>query len=231
VMNEDMSIGFQSVLLGADNMEASIENARKEDEKQYAAWGIIREGDNFYYQGQLVHLFYDKYDAETVIRTININPLGTVDVKVTRSIRNKIMSVEYMTQEEVEELFGMDDFSGLDCDIEEEEFEVWEKEFEKESDVYRLTVEELPDDVINMMRNCDIRTWHVLHFGGRQYIRYQGFAWNYAYQPIYDESGWRIDIKRLGKRDYGYVLLSLPDNGPVKVYCDGQEVELMEIGK
>lgn len=236
-MEENMDIGFWSVLLNVDDddMESWVDKAQKEDEEQYLKWGITRENSNFYYQGQLVHLFYDKYDAETVIRTININPLGTVDVKVTRNIRNKILSVDYMTEEEVIELFGTDALFGIDCGEEDFESEKWsyeskEDKFEAENEVFRLTVEELPDAVIDQMQdNGAIKTWYVYHCEGRKYLCYRGFAWNYAYQPVHDEEGWQINIQRLHKKDYGDVLLSLPDNGSVKVYCDGQKVGLVEI--
>lgn len=227
----DMDISFRSVL-DPDYVDQRKWKAEQEDAGQYQEWGITRDGQDFYYQNQLVRVFFDEYDGENVIRTLQWNPAGTVDVKVTRSIRNKIISVAYMTEEEVTELFGTQDLS--DGDFEEEydsEEEKNEEKFDPENDVYRLTREELPEDVCELMKdNGEIRTWYVYHVKGQQYLCYKGFAWSYGYQVAYDEKGWQINIQRFQKKEYGDVLLALPDNGPVTVYCDGQKVALTEIG-
>ena len=139
------------------------------------------------------------------------------------------MDVEYMTAEEVTALFGTDDLS--DWEFEEEEDPVYkEKEFkDPENDVYRLDAEELPEDVRNqMMDHCEIRTWYIYHSEGQQYLCYRSFAWSYGYQLTYDEKGWQINIQRFQKKDYGDLLLALPDNGSITVFCDGQEVALTE---
>lgn len=227
----DMDISFRSVL-DPDYVDQRKWKAEQEDAGQYQEWGITRNGQDFYYQNQLVRVFFDEYDGENVIRTLQWNPAGTVDVKVTRSIRNKIISVAYMTEEEVTELFGTQDLS--DGDFEEEydsEEEKNEEKFDPENDVYRLTREELPEDVCAFMKdNGEIRTWYVYHVKGQLYLCYKGFAWSYGYQVTYDEKGWQINIQRFQKKEYGDVLLALPDNGPVTVYCDGQKVALTEIG-
>lgn len=235
----DMNISFQSILLDSDDLNQWKRKAEQEDATQYQEWGITRVGQDFYYQNQLVRVFFDKYDKEDVIRTLQLNPAGTVDVKVTRSIRNKIISVAYMTEEEVTELFGTEDLADgnleEDSTFLEKEFakeEKKEEEMDPENDVYRLTVEELPEEVHDLMKdNGEIRTWYVYHANGHQYLCYKGFAWSYGYQTAYVENGWKINIQRFQKKDYGDVLLALPDNGPVTVYCDGQEVTLIEIEK
>lgn len=232
----DMSLSFQYMLPGmlpdSDDWNQWKQEAEQNDAREYQEWGIVRDGQDFYYQNQLVRVFFDEYDGEQVIRTLQLNPAGTVDVKVTRSIRNKIISVAYMTEEEVTELFGTQDLS--DGDFEEEydsEEEKNEEKFDPENDVYRLTREELPEDVCAFMKdNGEIRTWYVYHAKGQQYLCYKGFAWSYGYQVAYDEKGWQINIQRFQKKEYGDVLLALPDNGPVTVYCDGQKVALTEIG-
>lgn len=236
----DMDIHFQSVLLDSDDWEADKQRAEQEDAQQYQEWGITRDGDNFYYQNQPVRVFFDQYDGEQVVRTLTWNPAGTVDVKVTRSFRNKIISVEYMTGEEVAELFGTDGLpdwdageggQGEDRDdsmSKKEKHGNGEEEFDPENDVYRLTQEELPDDVVRqMMDNGAVRKWYVYHSGGRQYLCYRGFAWSYGYQLSYDEEhGWQVNIQRFQKKDHGDVFLALPDNGAVTVYCDGEKAEL-----
>lgn len=246
---ENMSLSFQYMLPGmlpdSDDWNQWKLEAEQNDAREYQEWGIIRDGQDFYYQNQLVRVFFDEYDGEQVIRTLQCNPAGTVDVKVTRSVRNKIISVQYMTEEEVTELFGTQDLSDGDYEeeyeLEEEDLafpekgfakeEKKEEEFDPENDVYRLTMEELPEDVSDlMMDDCEIRTWYVYHVKGQQYLCYKGFAWSYGYQIAYDENGWRINIQRFQKKEYGDVLLALPDNGPITVYCDGQKAALIEVG-
>ncbi len=245
----DMDISFQSVLTNFDDLTAWKQNAEQEDKKQYQEWGIVREGGHFYYQDQPVRVFFDQYEGEQVIRTLNVNPAGTVDVKVNRSIRNKIISVVYMTQEEVAELFGTEEevaallgseeLPGLDPDEEaketkKEKHEAGKNEMDKgdfdPDDVYRLTAEELPEEVsAQMMDDGAVREWYVYHADGRQYLCYRGFAWSYGYRLQYDENGWQVDIQRFQKKDAGDVFLDLPDNGPVTVYCDGEKVTLKDM--
>lgn len=239
----DMDISFQSVLMDSDDLTAWKQKAVQEDAEQYREWGIAREGETFYYQNQPVRVFFDQYDGEQVIRTLTWNPAGTVDVKVTRSIRNKIISVAYMTAQEVAELFGTDELPDRDygeerTDVEKADsmlnkgkYETGEKEFNPDADVYRLTLEELPDEVAGqMMRDGAVRTWYVYHFGGQQFLCCRGFAWSYGYQVSYDdEDGWQVNIQRFQKKDFGDLFLALPDNGAVTVYCAGEKVALTEI--
>lgn len=238
-----MDISFQSVLMDSDDLTAWKQKAVQEDAEQYREWGIAREGETFYYQNQPVRVFFDQYDGEQVIRTLTWNPAGTVDVKVTRSIRNKIISVAYMTAQEVAELFGTDELPDRDygeerTDVEKADsmlnkgkYETGEKEFNPDADVYRLTLEELPDEVAGqMMRDGAVRTWYVYHFGGQQFLCCRGFAWSYGYQVSYDdEDGWQVNIQRFQKKDFGDLFLALPDNGAVTVYCAGEKVALTEI--
>lgn len=240
----DMDISFQSLLMDSDDdLMAWKQKAEQEDAEQYQEWGITQNGENFYYHNQLVRVFFDQYDGEQVIRTLSWNPAGTVDVKVTRSIRNKIINVEYVTREEVAELFGTDELPDQDSGEEradaekddsmlnKEKCETGEKEFNPDVDVYRLTQEELPDGVVSqMMRDGAVRTWYVYHFGGQQYLCCRGFAWSYGYQMSYDdENGWQVNIQRFQKKDFGDLFLALPDNGAVTVYCDGEEVALKDM--
>lgn len=230
----DMDISFQSVLMDSDDLTAWKQKAEQEDAVQYREWGITREGETFYYQNQPVRVFFDQYEGEQVIRTLQWNPAGTVDVKVTRNFRNMIISVEYMTAEEVKELFGTNEFPDQDSGEEQPDAKkdkTGEKEFNPDVDVYRLTQEELPDEVVSqMMRDGAVRTWYVYHYDGQQFLCCRGFAWSYGYQMSYDdENGWQVNIQRFGQKDFGDLFLALPDNGAVTVYCDGEKMALTEI--
>ena len=67
------------------------------------------DGKDYYYQGQLVNIFFDIRPNKSVY-TLNMNPKGTVNIKIIRDTENKITGVAYMTEAEVIELLGdMDD--------------------------------------------------------------------------------------------------------------------------
>ena len=61
------------------------------------------DGKDYYYQGQLVNIFLD-IRANKSFYTLNMNPAGTVNIKITRNADNKITSVAYMTEAEAAEL-------------------------------------------------------------------------------------------------------------------------------
>ena len=60
---------------------------------------------NYYYQGQLVDIFLDQRTNQSFY-TLNMNPAGTVNIKILRNANDKITGVSYMTKAEIEELFG-----------------------------------------------------------------------------------------------------------------------------
>ena len=88
--------------------------------------------------------------------------------------------------------------------------------------VTRLAREELPEAVEKAMAGCEIRRWYVIRHGGRQYLWYNGMAFETAYRPQRQEDGWTVDILRMKKKDSGYLLLSLPDSGKLTVTLDGE---------
>ena len=108
----DGQYAFQSVLLGLldddrlDALEEEIDRQMDAERRQeYLKYGIYGEGKNYYYESQLVHIFLD-IRKEGSFYFLEVNPQGTVDVKVTRDENGGIQSVGYMTQAEVEDLFG-----------------------------------------------------------------------------------------------------------------------------
>ena len=74
------------------------------------------DGKDYYYQGQLVNIFLDIRPNKSFY-TLNMNPKGTVNIKIPRDADNKITSVAYMTEAEVTEL--LEDMSDDDDDWQE----------------------------------------------------------------------------------------------------------------
>lgn len=85
--------------------------------EEYKAAGITKEGRAYYYQEKLVRVFLDLRPDSSFV-TLDMNPLGVLDIKVKRDPDGRIRSVEGMTEAEVAELFGdwKDPEVGLDGD-------------------------------------------------------------------------------------------------------------------
>ncbi len=114
---EDGKWNFQSVLydkLGRydefDELEEKMEKEWTEAQMaEYQTVGVTMDGKNYYYQGQLVNIFLD-IRREGSFYKLDINPKGTVNIKLTRNADGKITGVSYMTDAEVTSLLGdMDD--------------------------------------------------------------------------------------------------------------------------
>lgn len=117
---EDGNQAFQSVLFNAlgwdEEYDKQGEKWEKEWDKEweeaqiaeYGSVGVTIDGKNYYYQGQLVNIFLD-VRADKSFYTLDLNPAGTVNIRIIRDADNKISGVSYMTDAEVAELFEEDD--------------------------------------------------------------------------------------------------------------------------
>lgn len=114
---EDGNWAFQSMLYNKLNRGEEFDELKEKQEKEWAeaqaaeyrAVGVTMDGKDYYYQGQLVNIFLDIRPNKSVY-TLNMNPKGTVNIKIVRDTNSKITGVTYMTEAEVIELLGdMDD--------------------------------------------------------------------------------------------------------------------------
>lgn len=87
----------------SDDLEKTLDEKLAEE---YRTAGVIQKGKNYYYEEQLVHIFLDIHKPDERFYTLNINPAGTVNVKILREEDGKIIGAAYMTDSEVTELFG-----------------------------------------------------------------------------------------------------------------------------
>lgn len=220
---EDKRLAFSAMLAnaaGTERVQQETDKLTAEREKQlleeYKAYGITKSGWNYYYQGKLTRVFAD-FQANESFVTLNTNPKGTVSVKVTRNADGSIKTVGYLTESEIDEMFG-DDF-------EEDE---WDDPVDEDT-IVNISREDLPEAARKAMQNCAVRKWYLIHAGERQYIYCNGFAWSFGYEPELSDGKWTVDIVRFRKKDSGYVLLSLPEGAPVSITCDGEAVALTEI--
>ena len=114
---EDGNWAFQSMLFDKLNRSEEFDELEEKQKKEWAeaqtaeyrAVGVTMDGKDYYYQGQLVNIFLDIRPNKSVY-TLNMNPKGTVNIKIVRNEENKITGVAYMTEAEVTELLeDMDD--------------------------------------------------------------------------------------------------------------------------
>lgn len=231
----DGLFSFQSVLFNALDQEDENAAIKAELDRQimaeYETFGITHKGNNYYYKDNLINIFLDVHSNNRSFVTLNMNPEGTVNVKTVRDGNENITGIVYMTEAEVSELY--DDLYSDREDSDED----WDEEYDYDEDwlsgkgssadpsgdVVRLSRDEWPDAVA-AAAGTDIRSWNVIRYAGRRYVWYNGFAWDYAFHPVRTDSGWQIDIVKLRKKDAGYVLLSVPDEGELTLGVDGEPV-------
>lgn len=112
---EDGKPAFRSVLFQAlDRNDKSDELEEKQEKKweeaqraEYQAVGVTTDGRKYYYQGQPVNIFLD-IRANKSFYTLDMNPGGTVNIRIIRDADNAITGVAYLTEEEIWDLFGDD---------------------------------------------------------------------------------------------------------------------------
>lgn len=108
----DKKRNFQAVLYsvaGEDEEKAAMEEELDEQRyEQYRAYGITRQGKAFYYQGQMVKILLDIRQDSSLV-TLEQNPEGAVDIRISRDKSGEIEKVRYLTQAETEELFGAEE--------------------------------------------------------------------------------------------------------------------------
>lgn len=71
--------------------------------EEYAAYGIEKVDNLFYYQGELVYILKDQR-PDSSCYLLDTNSKGTVSIKVVHNEEGKITGISYMTDEEVQEL-------------------------------------------------------------------------------------------------------------------------------
>ncbi len=106
---KDEKTSFQAMLLGKLKMDDELETMEKEwaekQMKEYQSFGVTKKGKNYYYEDQLVNIFLDKR-PDSSFYTLNINPKGTVNIRIVRNTDGEITGVFYMTEKEAAELLG-----------------------------------------------------------------------------------------------------------------------------
>ena len=102
---EDGEWFFQSILLdtlgrdGDEQKEALEKEWEAAQAAEYGAAGVTVSGKDYYYRGQLVNVFLD-LRPNKAFYTLNMNPKGTVNIKILRNAENAVTGVSYMTEAE-----------------------------------------------------------------------------------------------------------------------------------
>lgn len=112
---EDGNWAFQTIVFNKLDRNDEFDELEEKQEKEWAeaqmaeyrAVGVTMDGKDYYYQGQLVNIFLDIRTNKSVY-TLNVNPAGTVNIRIIRDADNKITGVAYMSETEAAELLGED---------------------------------------------------------------------------------------------------------------------------
>lgn len=126
----------------SDDLDKALDEKLTEE---YRTAGVVQKGKNYYYEEQLVHIFLDIHKPDERFYTLNINPTGTVNVKILREEDGKIIGAAYMTEAEVTKLLG---------DMNEEDASEGEAEKKKAGNESEET---FPRTMIVKDRVCKIR--------------------------------------------------------------------------
>ena len=110
---EDEKWNFQSILFSALDQDDEFDELEEKREKEWAeaqtaeyrAAGVTMDGKNYYYQGALVNIFLDTRPNKSFY-TLNMDPAGTVNIKIIRDSNNEITGVAYLTEAEIAELLN-----------------------------------------------------------------------------------------------------------------------------
>ena len=91
--SRERKMNFQAVMMQALGKDQELERLKEEKDQErldeYKSYGVTKEGKSYYYQGQLVRVFLDM-EGNRAFYTLENNPLGVVDVKITRGTEGKI---------------------------------------------------------------------------------------------------------------------------------------------
>ncbi|MDE7221262.1 MAG: M56 family metallopeptidase [Oscillospiraceae bacterium] len=127
---KDEKLAFQSILLGRlearedwDNDDWDWEDWKDKNDAElerrqaaeYAPYGVTKEGKSYYYKGELVDVFLDQR-PDKAFYTLDMNPEGTVNIKIIRNEAGEITGTAELTQVEIEDLFE-DDYREIPVEL------------------------------------------------------------------------------------------------------------------
>lgn len=137
---EDENWAFSSMLFNTLDWDEEWDKFEEAQEKEweeaqiaeYRAVGVTMDGKDYYYREKLVNIFLDIRSNKSFY-TLNMNPKGSVNIRIIRDENNKITDVAYMTEAEVIELLN----DMHDDDEEEEDLEDmdWNDDWDSVKDV------------------------------------------------------------------------------------------------
>ena len=191
----------------ADKTEAS-------HAEEYKAWEIQLVDGAYYYQNQRVRIFMDMR-ANQSFENFSHDEQGSVDIRLTRDEGGSIVRVDYLTQEEADELLGELDGANV---------------YEPLQDISRLAKEDVPGGVLDAINTCAAGKWYVIVGDEYQYIYYDGVPHNYAWRPDLDHGNVSIGIYDIGTSAGRYVLLAAPKDLQLSISYNAKPVTYTTLG-
>lgn len=197
---------------------------------EYLQHGITMIDGVYYYEGVRVRIFMDLRENKS-FETFNFDKEGTVDVQLVRSEDNSIKKIEYLSEEEANEILSdFDDYNSDDYDSNDYVSDEQTKD-QHMGVISRLTKEELPNKVKDVINSCDDEKWYVIGDTEYQYIYFNGLPANYSFQPeIYaDSHSGTLNIFDMGTLTGNYVLIEIERNVSLKIFYNHSQVVCTEV--
>lgn len=197
---------------------------------EYLQHGITMIDGVYYYEGVRVRIFMDLRENKS-FETFNFDKEGTVDVQLVRSEDNSIKKIEYLSEEEANEILSdFDDYNSDDYDSNDYVSDEQTKD-QHMGVISRLTKEELPNKVKDVINSCDDEKWYVIGDTEYQYIYFNGLPANYSFQPeIYaDSHSGTLNIFDMGTSTGNYVLIEIERNVSLKIFYNHSQVVCTEV--
>lgn len=211
---------------------AAAETNTKAESNQlssYSKWGITYQDGVFYYENKQVRVFMD-LKADRSFENFAYNKNGSVDLRLVRDNDGDIIKVEYIPEDEADEILSdLDiphpDTSGRLTTNMPETGPTNDSAIPE--DISRLRLEDAPSNVQSAIASCDNKTWYSIEYNGRQFIYYNHLPHNYAYH--YEQNKNNLLILDIGKSTGGYVLLSVPLNSKLTISYNSKLVTYTKV--
>lgn len=148
------------------------------------------------------------------------------DISVTSEVRSKEIKKNFVEKaKSVHDDYNSDDYDSNDYVSDEQTKD------QHMGVISRLTKEELPNKVKDVINSCDDEKWYVIGDTEYQYIYFNGLPANYSFQPeIYaDSHSGTLNIFDMGTSTGNYVLIEIERNVSLKIFYNHSQVVCTEV--
>lgn len=211
--------------------------------QEYQSLGITKQNGVYFYNGKRVRIFLDLRSDQSFV-TFHYDVKGTVDLKIKRTENFTASGVAYLSEKEAKEIL-----EDMKEDTEKDTEKDAEKDMEKnkkgdvqtktqpdeknrrELSVSRMDMDELPQNVLQIIKGCEDRQWYVIKDQGIQYVYYHGLKQDYAFKTEINGKKASVIILDMGGSAGQYVLLAVKSVEMFAIQYNGRNIGKINIQK